>query len=148
MCGRPGKRVPASPPALVSKVVYSFLLFSIPNPPRWSAEVYFSPHELSQARHRGDFSGRNPIPPKRPNISDPRTPRAREPLDDPAAPCMGGFSSQAFPSARPSSSEGTRQFPPFFVIALFIYFYLEEQRKVARHYLSRLEWGRIVQALK
>lgn len=70
---RLGKRVPASAPARVPKVVFSFLLFSIPNYRRWSARVYFSSHELGQLGHRSGRRSHDLIAPKRHNITDPGT---------------------------------------------------------------------------
>lgn len=49
-------------PALVPKVIFSFLLFSIPKPSHWLAGFNFLPHELRQPGHRGGPSVRNPRP--------------------------------------------------------------------------------------
>lgn len=85
--------------------------------------------------------------PKRHNITDPGDGRARGPLDDPAAPSRGRFPGLVSPPARASGFCWRFIIPRIFRYR-FIYFYLEEQRKVWRRSLSSLERGRIVRALK
>lgn len=48
----------------------SFLFFRVPQRPRWSAGVYFSPHALGQPGLRSGQRGRRSVPPKRHNLSD------------------------------------------------------------------------------
>lgn len=47
---RSGERAAASAPARVPKVVFSFLLFSTPNCPRWSLGFLFHPTSVDNLR--------------------------------------------------------------------------------------------------
>lgn len=142
---RPGKPGPASAPALCSKLAFlsSFSPFQTTRVGRLG--VIF--HAMSMDNPATAAADAPLSAPKRHNITDPGDGRARGPLDDPAAPSRGRFPGLVSPLARASGFCWRFVIPPIFRYR-FIYFYLEEQRKVWRCSLSSLERGRIVRALK
>lgn len=144
-----GKRVPASAPARVPKVVFSFLLFSIPNYPRWSARVYFSSHELGQRGHRSGRHGHDLIASKRHIITDPGAWRARGPLEDPAAPFQGRFPGLGSPPAWASGFCWRFAIPPNFSLPFYVFIFIWRNNEKCRVAVPPVSsGGRIVRTLK